>query len=300
MIVASESRARALLVGYQQTEGPLPMKITHYLLLAAALFAVVSAPAYAQSEDEEWEGAYIGGSLGLAAQNNDRRESVLFDTNRDGDFNNGVFTTTGANAFSTGFCGGAANSRVAADGCRGDRDGLEYNVRAGYDVQQGNIVYGFLLEGGKNEARDSVTAFSTTPANYTFTRELEYSAQARARVGYAARGALFYATGGAAYGKIENSFSTSNAANSFANNGKTNSWGYSYGGGTEVKIFDNFTMGLEYLYTNFVDDDYRVNVGRGTAPATNPFLLNGGGTDFRRSDSDFDMHNIRITAAFRF
>ena len=161
-------------------------------------------------------------------------------------------------------------------------------------------MYGFVLEGGKNQARDSVTAFSTTPANYTFTRELEYSAQARARVGYAARGALFYATGGAAYGKIENSFSTSNAANSFANNGDSNSWGYSYGGGAEVKIARNFSLGLEYLYTNFVDDDYRVNVGPGTAAATNPFLLRSGGTDFRRSDSDFDMHNIRLTAAVRF
>jgi outer membrane immunogenic protein len=175
-----------------------------------------------------------------------------------------------------GFCNGAANGRTPIEGCRGDKDGLEYNIRAGYDVQQGNIVYGVVLEGGKNEARDSVTAFSTTPAFYTFTRELDYSLQARARVGYAARGALFYATGGAAYGKIDNSFSTSNGANSFANNG------------------------LEYLYTNYVDDDYRVNVGPGTAAATNPFLLRSGGTDFRRSDSDFDMHNIRLTAAFRF
>ena len=276
------------------------MNFKHILAVSAIAFSVTAAPAFAQDGEEEWEGAYIGGSFGLAAQNNDRRESVLFDTNRDGTFDNGVFTTTGANAFSTGFCGGAANSRVAAEGCRGDRDGLEYNVRAGYDVQSGNIVYGFVLEGGKNEARDSVTAFSTTPANYTFTRELDYSVQARARVGYAARGALFYATGGAAYGKIDNSFSTSNGANSFTNNGGTKSWGYSYGGGTEVKIAKNFSLGLEYLYTNFVDDDFRVNVGPGTALATNPFLLRSGGTDFRRSDSDFDMHNIRLTAAFRF
>jgi len=120
-------------------------------------------------------------------------------------------------------------------------------------------------------------------------------------VGYAARGALFYATGGAAYGKIKNGFSTSNGVNSFTTNGKTNSWGYSYGGGAEVKIARNFSLGLEYLYTNFVDDDFRVGVGRGTAPATNPFILtNGGGTSMRRSDSDFDQHNIRLTAAFRF
>ena len=152
------------------------MKFKHILTVSAISLSVMAAPVFAQDGEEEWEGGYIGGSFGLAAQENDRGESVLFDTNRDGTFDDGVFTTTGANAFSTGFCRGSATSRVAADGCRGDRDGKEYNIRAGYDIQQGNIVYGFVLEGGKNQARDSVTAFSTTPANYTFTRELEYSA----------------------------------------------------------------------------------------------------------------------------
>jgi outer membrane immunogenic protein len=276
------------------------MKIVTSLLLAAAPFTLLATPAFAQSEEEHWEGPYIGGSIGLSAQNNDRGESILFDTDRDGAFGDTVRTVTGANAFSPGFCGGAANGRTPIEGCRGDRDGLEYNIRAGYDIQQGNIVYGVVLEGGKSNIRDSVTAFSTTPAFYTFTRELDYSLGARGRVGYAARGALFYATGGAAYAKIDNSFATSNGANSFANNGGTKSWGYSYGGGTEVKIAKNFSLGLEYLYTNYVDDDYRVNVGPGTAAPTNPFLLVSGGTDFRRSDSDFDMHNIRLTAAIRF
>lgn len=277
------------------------MKISRILLIGAASFATFATPAFAQTADEEWEGAYIGGSFGLAAQSNDRNENVRFDTNLDGSFDNNVNTLAGANAFSPGFCGGVASGNSAAGGCTGDKDGYEYNVRAGYDLQSGNIVYGFVLEGGKNESRDSVTAFSTTPAAYTFTRELDYSAQARVRIGYAARGALFYATGGAAYGKINNSFSTTNGANSFSDNGSSKSWGYSYGGGTEVKIARNLSFGLEYLYTNFVDDDYVVSVGRGTAPLTNPFLLtNPQGTNMRRGDSDFDMHNIRLTAAFRF
>lgn len=275
------------------------MKTVTSLMLATASLSLLATPAFAQSEDEEWEGAYVGGSIGLSAQNN--RRGVEFDTNLDGTFGDTVRTSLGANAFSPGFCGGAANSRIPSDGCRNDRDDLEYNIRAGYDVQSGNIVYGFLLEGGKSDAVDSASAFSTTPANYVLNRQLDYSLQARARVGYAARGALFYATGGAAYGKIDNSFSTTNTANSFTDNGSTNSWGYSYGGGAEVKIARNFSIGLEYLYTNFVDDDFRVNVGPGTAPATNPFLIvNPAGTTLRRDDSDFDMHNIRFTAAFRF
>ena len=277
------------------------MKITHFMAASALAFSMTAVPAFAQEADEEWEGAYIGGSFGLAAQNNDRNEGVVFDTNLDNGFADTVRTTAGADAFSPGFCGGAATGRTPGEGCRGDKDSLEYNIRAGYDSQMGNIVVGFVLEGGKNEAVDSVTAYSTTPANYVFTRELDYTLQARARVGYAARGALFYATGGAAYAKIDNSFTSSNTANSFTTNGSTKSWGYSYGGGTEVKIAKNFSLGLEYLYTNYVDDDYAVAVGPGTAPVTNPFrIVNANGTNMRRSDSDFDMHNIRLTAAFRF
>jgi outer membrane immunogenic protein len=299
---ASKLGVSAFLVGQQLTEKEISMKFSPALLLGAASLTLIANPAFAQEAiDEDWTGPYIGGSIGLAAQNNDRREGVVFDTNLDGSFDNNVNTLAGANAFLPGFCGGAANGRTPIEGCRGDKDGLEYNIRAGYDVQQGNIVYGFVLEGGKNESRDSVTAFSSTPASYTFTREIDYALQARARVGYAARGALFYATGGAAYAKIDNGFSTTNGLNSFSDNGSTKSWGYSYGGGAEVKVASNLSLGLEYLYTNYVDDDYRVSVGPGTATATNPFLLvNPAGTDMRRDDSDFDMHNIRLTASLRF
>jgi outer membrane immunogenic protein len=276
------------------------MKISQILLIGAASLATFATPAFAQSEDKQWEGAYIGGSFGLGAQNNDRNESVVFDTNRDGAFDNSVNTILGVNAFAPGFCGGASTGTAPTDGCLSDKDGYEYNIRAGYDAQSGNIVYGFVLEGGMNKSRDSVTAFSSTSAAYTLTREIDYSLQARARVGYAARGALFYATGGAAYAKINNSFSTTNSANSFTDNGNSKSWGYSYGGGAEVKLAKNFSLGLEYLYTNFVDDNYVVSVGPGTAAAADPFLLVSGGTDMRRSDSDFAMHNIRLTAAFRF
>jgi len=67
----------------------------------------------------------------------------VFDTNRDGNFNDTVLTTLGANAFSPGFCQGAAQGRTPADGCRSGEDGnLNYSLRAGYDWQFGNWVVG--------------------------------------------------------------------------------------------------------------------------------------------------------------
>jgi outer membrane immunogenic protein len=270
--------------------------------ILAAGIAMFAHPAFAQEEADrgDWEGFYIGGTFGLGAQNNDVGETVLFDTNRDGNFNDTVRTVTGANAFSTGFCNGRNFGNNAGSGCFNDRDRYDYSVRAGYDTQFGRIVIGALVEGSKSDSVDYVTAFSTTPASYRFERKLDYSVGARGRLGFAAKGALFYATGGAAYGTIENRFVTTNAVNSFANNGKTRSWGYTVGGGAEVKVTNNITLGLEYLRTEFTRDKFVVNVGPGTAPATNPFLLVSGGTNFRRSDPDFTQQAIRLTASLRF
>lgn len=272
------------------------------LAAATAVVSVFASPAMAQDSagEEHWEGGYVGGSFGLNTNNSPRNESVVFDTNRDGVFTDTVNTALGANAFAPGFCRGSALGNSAAGGCKSDKDDFDYSIRAGYDMQSGNFVYGLVVDATKSNAVDAVTAFSSTPASYTFFRKLDYSFGARVRAGYAAKGALFYATGGGAWGKLKNRFATTNTANSFADNGKTSSWGYSGGGGVEAKVAKNFSLGFEYLYTAFTRDKYVVNVGPGTAPANNPFLLVSGGTDMRRSDKKFDTHSIRLTAAVRF
>src|SRR3546814_4849026 len=56
-------------------------------------------------------------------------------------------------------------------------------------------------------------------------------------------GALFYVTGGGAYARLDNKFTTTNAANSFDDNGKTNAWGYAVGGGAEVMVTNNIGLG---------------------------------------------------------
>ncbi len=276
------------------------MKFTKSLAISAASFGLFAAPAMAQTGSNDWQGGYIGASVGAHIQGSDKGETVLFDTNRDGTFGDTVRNAAGADAFSPGFCNGAANGRTPAEGCAKDKDKIAFTVRAGYDMQNGNMVYGVVVDAGTSETRDSVSAFSITPAFYTLTREIDYTVGARVRAGYVAGPALLYATGGVAYARIDNSFTTSNTANSFADNGKTGSFGYSVGGGAEAKIAQNVSVGLEYLYTNFTKDNYRVNVGPGTAAATNPFLLVSGGTDFRRSDKDFDSHGVKLNLNFRF
>lgn len=277
------------------------MKLTSLLVASAA--TMLAVPAMAQDghdRSQDFNGPYIAIGGGGTLQGSDRGETLVFDTNRDGTYGDPVNTAGGVDAFAPGFCNGAATG-TANVGCRNDKDGPEYFARAGYDKRMGNFVLGAMIEGGRSEARDSVSGFSSTPASYTMSREADWQASARLRAGYTpGGGALFYVTGGPAYARLNNKFVTTNTANSFADNGKTNAWGYAAGGGAEIMVTQKVSIGLEYLYTDIKDDDYVVNVGAGTAPPTNPFLLNGGGTDIQRSSANMRTHSVRGTIGFRF
>ncbi len=275
----------------------------HALISTAALAtALVAAPALAQDAAEEsgFNGFYIGGSFG-GAHTAGKSDSILFDRNLDGTFGDTVTTAAGGNAFSTGFCSGSATS-TANENCSFRRDGIEYYGRIGADTQRGNIVIGFVVEGGRPDFNESVSAFSTTPASYTMTRDIRYNINARGRIGYTPNNrTLFYAAGGPTYAKVRTRIATSNTANSFSSNGTQEEWGFNAGGGIEQKIGNNFSIGLEYLYTDVRADRGRVRVGPGTAAATNPFLLgNAAGTDFRFSNQNMRWHSARVVAAFRF
>ncbi len=269
------------------------------LLIGAAVFAL-AAPAAAQS-NPSWTGFYAGGRVGYVATPLDTGSRVLFDRNLDGQFGDTVTTTTGANAFSPGFCNGDPRGPRATDGCKTNDDGLDYAVHAGADYQFGQIVVGGLVEYGRSKGENSVTAFSTTPANYYLSREMRGTFGVRARVGLDLQGTLPYVTGGVVRAKVRNEFTTSNTANGFATrNSSDNQNGYRVGGGFETRV-GPLALGALYLFTNVKDDDFRVNVTQGTSGATNPFILgNPGGTQFRRSDDRFKTHSASLTASYRF
>ena len=285
------------------------MRTNLFLTAASGIALFAAVPAFAQEVDEKpFDGFYVGGTVGFDAQPNDVGSTILFDRNLDGTFTDTVTTSTGANAFApsaaqpnAGFCNGrATNTGLTA--CEDDKDNISYSGRVGFDKQYGHIVLGVIGEFGKSEVRDSVSAFSTTPASYVMTRKVDYNANARLRAGYAFDKTLFYGTGGGAYAKIKSSFETSNTANAFAARGDNDAWGFVAGGGVEQKLGRNFSIGLEYLYNQYKDDGFRVRATQGTAAATNPFVLapNTTGTDFRRSDDKFRWHSVRATAQFRF
>ncbi|WP_240623365.1 outer membrane protein [Brevundimonas lutea] len=271
------------------------------LMGAASLVIVSGFTASAQAQDQDWTGFYAGGHVGGMPQLDEDDETLLFDTDLNGEYGDTVRTMAGDDAFSPGFCGGGALGATPGAGCDEDEFGVEAGVRLGYDRQFGPIVIGGLVEGSAVSIEDSVTGYSTTPASYTATRDLDYLAAVRLRAGYAFGPNLAYATGGYAWGKLDQKFVTSNGANSFAQNDVDDADGWQLGGGVERKVADNLSIGLEYLYTRLEPDAYNVRVGQGSAPDTNPFLLvNEAGTDLTRSNEDFDVQSVRLTAAYRF
>lgn len=209
----------------------------HRVLLASAAMAAVAGATPAAAQSADWTGAYVGGRIGAAFGLDDNDEQILFDTNRDGTFGDPVNTAGGANAFSPGFCGGSPDSAMASDGCGKDDNGIDYGVHAGYDLDMGGFVVGGLVEYGRSDVEDSVTAFSTTPANYSFNRKLKGTFGLRGRVGIDAGRFMPYVTAGVVRAKIKSSFSSSNGVNAFALNDSSHTEsGYRLGGGAETMI----------------------------------------------------------------
>lgn len=290
------------------------MKSLTFALAGAAAAIAVPAAAQETTADRPFSGVYVGAAGGYDVQENDSGSRLQFDRNLDGNFSENVTSITGANAFSPGFCAGRArgaspSGTTGAIGCKNDKDGWAYYGRVGADAQRGHIVVGAVGEFGKSEINDSVSGFSTTPASYTFYRELEWEASIRGRAGFAMDRTLFYGTFGPGYARVDRAFFTTNTANAFAERGKRNNFGITGGGGLEQKITNHVSFGLEYMFHQYRDDDYRVRVtagtalaGSGVALANNPFLVapNTTATDIKRRDELFRWHSIRGTLAFRF
>lgn len=284
----------------------MKLQVTTAIALAVAAAA---SPALAQDagtggydRDSHFDGPYVSAFGGWSTQSNDGGDTLVFDNDRDGNNDNTVSTAAGDNAFSPGFCNGEARGATPASGCAGDKDGATYGARIGYDKRMSNFVVGGLVEFAKSDAKDGTSGFSTTPASYGIVRKLDYAVSARARAGYTpGGGALFYVTGGGSYAKLNHRFFTTNSVNSFdeQRDGKM-VWGWQAGGGGEVMLTDNVSLGLEYLYNRYRDNKYSVEVGPGTAAATNPFLIPSGGTNLRFSDRNFDFHSLRATVGFQF
>ncbi len=264
---------------------------------------VTADPILAPVIERTWTGGYVGGYIGGVFEGDDNSGQILFDTNLNGIFGEPgdiVPTGTGANAFAPGFCSGTPTSIAPAVACDGDDDAsFAGSVRVGYDYQYDMFVFGGLVDLQFMDIERTSTAFSVA-ASYSIQRELDFTAAGRVKLGYAFSDSLMaYGTGGVVFGDIDHSFTTTNGVNTFVLNDDDDNFGYQVGAGMEYRFTDNISLSVEYLYTDFGDDDTTVRAAGGPAGATFN-ATNPNGTDFALADDRFDYHSVMVGLNYRF
>jgi outer membrane immunogenic protein len=191
------------------------------ILLASVALATVSAPAFAADLPSRkyepaapvvyapvftWTGFYVGLNAGVGfSQSNNTTVN---------DFGGTGLSYTYSQGNNNGFVGGA---------------------QAGYNWQTGQFVFGVetdiqYADLGKKNNLGSFYYGSGGTGNYFGT--------VRGRLGYAFDRALFYVTGGVAYGDVGGGFNSSTHA------------GWTVGGGVEYAFTNNWTAKVEGLYVN--------------------------------------------------
>ena len=154
--------------------------------------------------------------------------------------------------------GGAWGSAVLRDNATGveqtprtNLSGGIIGMTSGLNIQNGNWLLGF--EGDISAANKKASTFEFPP-NAAFSNEVteQWLSTFRGRVGYARDNWLVYATAGGAL---------ANVANSLVGPVGTIShqqwhWGWTAGGGVEVKLSQDWSAKIEYLYVGLQDKPY--------------------------------------------
>jgi outer membrane immunogenic protein len=204
---------------------------------ASALAADLGARTYTKAPMmaapvNTWQGFYIGGNVGYGWGNG--KTDV-------------TFLPTEA-----GF--GAANTSLNSD-----PQGVIGGAQIGYNWQTGAFVAGLEADiqgsGIKGDAAKGVLSFpslAALPGSLLTTREkLSWFGTARGRLGITVAPAfLLYATGGLAYGQVENSANTqfSSGADNFPASVSTTRVGWTVGAGGEWMFAPGWSAKFEYLY----------------------------------------------------
>ena len=154
--------------------------------------------------------------------------------------------------------GGAWGSAVVRNDFTGgdqtprfDLSGGIVGATAGTNVQSGNLVLG--VEGDISAASKKGSAFEFPPTG-AFSNEVRerWLSTFRGRVGYARDNWLFYVTGGGAAANVGTSVTGPPGAMS-----ETHwHWGWTAGGGVEVKVTQDWSAKVEYLYVGLQDKSY--------------------------------------------
>jgi outer membrane immunogenic protein len=254
------------------------------ILLAATAATAIAAPALAAdlpartyskapvmvSPVYDWSGFYIGANAGGAWENTQANYSYTsFPASAPPGFAD-VFGPGGP--FNVG--GGSAVSSALAQGFIPGSLGKKHvgvftaGGQVGYNAQFNQFVLGVEADLNWLNGDHKTTGFVASPNVAPLTNVssqsagLQWLGTVRGRFGFAADRALFYVTGGLAYGEAKASSAAfvSDGINPdlYAGSISKVRTGYTVGGGLEYAITNNVTLKGEYLYYNLGSASYAV------------------------------------------
>lgn len=148
--------------------------------------------------------------------------------------------------------------------------------QVGYNWQSGAFVYGLEADfdylGTSNHSAVVPAAY---PAFVAITGKNDnFLGTVRGRLGYAADHALFYVTGGLAYGANEGGSLTyypTSTGLPYTRSGDNSNVGFALGGGVEYALTQNWTARIEYLYVDRGDKNTTYSATTG-APVGSYFV----------------------------
>ena len=136
-------------------------------------------------------------------------------------------------------------------------------AQIGYNWQNADFVFGLEAD---IEGAD-INAQATDPVGNFFKSRVDYFGTVRGRLGYAFGPSLLYATGGFAYGHVENVANSAGGPTPFAIT--RTAPGYVAGGGYEYKFSPTLSFKAEYQFINLGRND-PVNPVSGSACSFGP------------------------------
>jgi outer membrane immunogenic protein len=176
--------------------------------------------------------------------------------------------------------------------------GVIGGLQAGYNWQSGAGVFGLEADINASDIHErTIYSGPNPPTTRTFNESIknDWFLTVRGRAGYAVDRTLLYVTGGLAVGNVSGSWDLT-STNGYAKTGSANETrvGWTVGAGVEHAFLPNWTVKLEYLYTDLGTINYTSAYVPGSTFAP------PGSNYVERLSQDFTFHTVRVGVNYRF
>jgi outer membrane immunogenic protein len=219
------------------------------LIVTAPVLALAAAAAPAHAQDMTWTGVYIGANGGAVDTTSEWHGNNVYQTVVDG----------GEGALSVV----PHNDAIAV---RQSHNELGGGGRVGFNWQAGSFVLGAEAD-ATFFSFDRSTTNTSAAASYTLRSHASNLETVRGRAGVAFGPAMVFATGGVAFSNLKHSFTATDMSQVIVDGGEgsqtigaatanladasSSDTGWTVGGGAEVKVGGNLSIGLTLLHVDF-------------------------------------------------